>query len=141
MEHNAALIRQRVLQRRLPPGTGILFSRHHCLRRGHTDGNHVRRDTTPNLRLPQLVLLNCLSLQLSCLLASPDLILTLLGEELPGIAASNRCAANVIDGDRDTAVGEEGRPPAISDKWLGTSRQLVHQHIYTTGATPDDRDY
>jgi hypothetical protein len=58
-----------------------------------------------------LVGLNRLPLQLSRLLASPDLILTLLGEELPGIAASNRCAANVIDGDRDTAVGEVRGPP------------------------------
>jgi hypothetical protein len=44
-------------------------------------------DTCVNLAPTLLVCLNRLPLQLSRLLASPDLILTLLGEELPGIAA------------------------------------------------------
>jgi hypothetical protein len=67
-------------------------------------------DACVNLGTTLLVGLNRLPLQLSRLLASPDLILTLLGEDLPGIAASNRHPADVVERDLNPTGREEDSP-------------------------------
>jgi hypothetical protein len=104
-------VRQRILQQRPTARAGILLGRHHRLRSGHTDGNQVRRDTTPNLRPPLLVLLNRLPLQLSHPLPSPDLSFTAFVEQLPGIDACDRFAAEVVSQDFDITASEVDTPP------------------------------
>ena len=113
MEHQPTTVGQQILSHRRPRPIHlrIKLSRQHRSAIGHTGRNRGRWDTNTQLCTKTLILLNSPHLSLFTQPSLPNLILSLLSEQLPGIIAGNRQAANVIDENLDTAASEEGGPP------------------------------
>jgi hypothetical protein len=101
---------QRLLQHRLSTWPGVLSSLQHHSGRVHIRRQQGRRNATPNLRPPLLVKLDCLTFQLSRILASPDLSFTVLSDKQSGIVAANRHPADLIERDLDIPGSKEGSP-------------------------------
>jgi hypothetical protein len=70
----------------------------------------VGRQTTPQLRPPQLVSLNRLLLVSFQHFPLPGLSLTVLVEELPGIGAGDRLPANIVGPNLDATAVELDQP-------------------------------
>jgi hypothetical protein len=101
---------ERLLQDTRTARPGVHCSLQHRRGRRHTVRDRIGRYAAAKLRPPRAVTLDCLPLQLSRLLASPDLSFALLNEKLPSIAAADRHPADVIERDLDTTASKENTP-------------------------------
>jgi hypothetical protein len=110
MEHHRVGTGESLLHHRPAPRLSILSRLQHRSGSQHTVRDRSSRNTTPNLRPSQLILLDRLPLQHRLLLRPPNLALATLSNKPLRVAAANRIAAEIVRPKRNPAAPKKDRP-------------------------------